>query len=221
MTEPSTRRAVLASGAGVAIAGAAAGLAYAARPASAAPTATGSETVEGLVPFRGERQAGITTAAQDRLHFVALDVVTDDAGELQDLLTAWTRAAERMTYGAEAAPGGVVGGGPWGVPQDTGEALDLEPANLTVTIGYGPSLFDDRFGLADRRPEALRDLPAFVGDDLDPPPRVGTCASRRAPTTRRSRCTRCATSCGWASASSRCGGASSASAARPRRRRPR
>ncbi|MGB7817921.1 MAG: iron uptake transporter deferrochelatase/peroxidase subunit [Ornithinibacter sp.] len=168
MTEPSTRRAVLASGAGVAIAGAAAGLTYAARPASAAAAPSESETVEGLVPFRGERQAGITTAAQDRLHFVALDVITEDAGELQDLLTAWTRAAERMTYGAEAAPGGVVGGGPWGVPQDTGEALDLEAANLTVTIGYGPSLFDDRFGLADRRPEALRDLPGFVGDDLDP-----------------------------------------------------
>ena len=37
-----------------------------------------------------------------------------------------------------------------------------------MTIGYGPSLFDDRFGLADRRPAALRELPAFLGDDLDP-----------------------------------------------------
>ena len=73
-----------------------------------------------------------------------------------------------MTLGAEAAPGGVVGGGPWNVPQDTGEALDLAPGHLTVTIGYGPSLFDDRFGLADRRPEALRELPGFLGDDLDP-----------------------------------------------------
>jgi deferrochelatase/peroxidase EfeB len=73
-----------------------------------------------------------------------------------------------MTLGAEAAPGGVVGGGPWNVPQDTGEALDLAPGHLTVTIGYGPSLFDDRFGLAERRPEGLRELPAFGGDDLDP-----------------------------------------------------
>ena len=59
-----------------------------------------------------------------------------------------------------------MGGGPWKVPQDTGEALDLAPGHLTVTIGYGPSLFDERFGLADRRPEALRELPAFVGVDL-------------------------------------------------------
>jgi deferrochelatase/peroxidase EfeB len=164
----STRRAVLATGAGAAFAGAAAGLTYAARPANAAVGPTPDAGDDGIVPFRGERQAGITTAAQDRLHLVALDVVTDDADALRDLLTRWTVAAERMTLGAEAAPGGVVGGGPWNVPQDTGEALDLAPGHLTVTIGYGPSLFDDRFGLADRRPEGLRELPAFVGDDLDP-----------------------------------------------------
>ena len=164
----STRRAVLATGAGAALAGAAAGLTYAAGPASAVGTPQADAVDDGIVPFRGTRQAGITTAAQDRLHLVALDVVTDDRDALRDLLTAWTVAAERMTLGAEAAPGGVVGGGPWNVPQDTGEALDLAPGHLTVTIGYGPSLFDDRFGLADRKPAALRDLPAFLGDDLDP-----------------------------------------------------
>lgn len=163
----STRRAVLATGAGAALAGAAAGLTYAARPASA-DHLTEPDAAPGIVPFRGARQAGITTAAQDRLHLVALDVVTDDADALRGLLTRWTAAAERMTVGAEAAPGGVVGGGPWNVPQDTGEALDLAPGNLTVTIGYGSTLFDDRFGLAGRRPEALRELPAFLGDDLDP-----------------------------------------------------
>ena len=166
----SSRRAVLVGGAGAAAAGVA-GLAYAAGAAGAVPDAGDAATTAadaGIVPFRGEHQAGITTAAQDRLHFVALDVITKDPAELRDLLTRWTRAAERMTAGAEAAPGGTVGGGPWKVPEDTGEALDLAPGHLTVTIGYGPSLFDGRFGLADRRPEALRDLPAFAGDDLDP-----------------------------------------------------
>lgn len=167
--EGSTRRAVLAAGAGTAVAGVAAGLVRSGSAASAAPRATDvAATPEGVVPFRGAHQAGITTPAQDRLHVVALDVVTTDPDELRALLTAWTRAAERMTAGAEAAPGGVVGGGPWKVPEDTGEALDLAPGHLTVTIGYGPSLFDGRFGLAGRRPEALRDLPAFTGDDLDP-----------------------------------------------------
>jgi deferrochelatase/peroxidase EfeB len=166
----SSRRAVLVGGAGAAAAGVA-GLAYAAGAAGAvrdAGDATSTGADAGIVPFRGEHQAGITTAAQDRLHFVSLDVITKDPAELRDLLTRWTRAAERMTAGAEAAPGGTVGGGPWKVPEDTGEALDLAPGHLTVTIGYGPSLFDGRFGLADRRPDALRDLPAFAGDDLDP-----------------------------------------------------
>jgi deferrochelatase/peroxidase EfeB len=163
----STRRAVLATGAGTALATAAAGVAYAARPVGSTATTSGTPSDQ-VVPFRGAHQAGITTAAQDRLHFVALDVITDNPGQLRDLLTRWTRAAERMTYGAEAAPGGTVGGGPWRVPEDTGEALDLAPGHLTVTIGYGPSLFDGRFGLAGRRPEALRELPAFAGDDLDP-----------------------------------------------------
>src|SRR5204863_2696476 len=35
------------------------------------------------------------------------------------------------------------------------------------TIGFGPSLFDGRFGLADKRPPALIDLPAFPGDGLE------------------------------------------------------
>ncbi|MBM6403421.1 deferrochelatase/peroxidase EfeB [Phycicoccus sp. CSK15P-2] len=170
MTDPppgSTRRTVLAVGAGTAVAGAAAGLSWASRPGSAA--AASAPAADAMtVPFRGAHQAGIVTPAQDRLHFVALDVVTDDADELRELLTAWTRAAERMSFGAEAAPGGTVGGGPYRAPEDTGEALDLPAGHLTVTVGYGPSLFDGRFGLAGRRPEALHDLPAFPGDDLDP-----------------------------------------------------
>ena len=169
-----TRRTVLASGAGAALAGAAAGwIRLAAEPPSpgqvdaAGGPGGGPAGATEPVPFRGTHQAGITTAAQDRMHFVALDVTTKDPARLREMLTAWTRAAERMTHGAEAAPGGVVGLGPNAVPTDTGEALDLPAANLTITIGYGPSLFDDRFGLASRRPAALVDLPAFRGDVLE------------------------------------------------------
>ena len=58
-------------------------------------------------------------------------------------------------------------------PDDTGEAIGLPPCGLTITFGFGPSLFrdgegKDRFGLADRQPAALRDLPHFPGDNLDP-----------------------------------------------------
>jgi deferrochelatase/peroxidase EfeB len=53
-------------------------------------------------------------------------------------------------------------------PADTGEAVGLDAANLTLTVGFGPGLFDGRFGLGASRPAALADLPAFPGDTLDP-----------------------------------------------------
>jgi deferrochelatase/peroxidase EfeB len=57
-------------------------------------------------------------------------------------------------------------------PADTGEAIGLPASRLTVTIGFGPTLFEkdgeDRFGLAGRRPAALQELPHFPSDNLDP-----------------------------------------------------
>ncbi|HEY5155087.1 MAG TPA: Dyp-type peroxidase, partial [Acidimicrobiales bacterium] len=58
-------------------------------------------------------------------------------------------------------------------PTDTGEALGSPASNLTLSFGFGPTLFarpdgTDRFGLQRYRPEALADLPAFAGDRLDP-----------------------------------------------------
>jgi deferrochelatase/peroxidase EfeB len=68
---------------------------------------------------------------------------------------------------AETAENGALPRNPEAPPADTGEALDLPPASLTVTIGFGPSFFD-KLGIADRRPAALADLPPFTGDQLDP-----------------------------------------------------
>jgi deferrochelatase/peroxidase EfeB len=119
-------------------------------------------------PFYGEHQAGIVTPAQDRLHFAAFDVSDISAAELQELLADWSYAANRMAAGSGAGEFGAVDGPYDSPPDDTGEALDLPPAGLTITFGFGPSLFDDRFGLAARRPAALIDLPHFPGDALDP-----------------------------------------------------
>lgn len=57
-------------------------------------------------------------------------------------------------------------------PIDTGEALGLASARLTITFGFGPSLFEhegaDRFGLASCRPRVLTDIPTIPGDELQP-----------------------------------------------------
>lgn len=124
-------------------------------------------------PFRGAHQAGIATPAQDRLHFVALDVVTDDRAALVDLLQRWTVAAEQMTRGEEVGTYGAVEGPVNLPPEDTGEGIGLPASGLTITIGFGPTLFRtadgvDRFGIADRRPAALERLPHFTADALVP-----------------------------------------------------
>jgi len=81
------------------------------------------------------------------------------------MLKEWTEAARRMTAG-QAVGEGAFGGLAEAPPDDTGEALGLKPSRLTLTIGFGPSLFE-KFGLADKRPGALVDLPHFPGDNLD------------------------------------------------------
>ena len=125
------------------------------------------------VPFHGRHQAGIVTPAQDRLHFAAFDVTASSRDDLVALLRAWTAAAARMVRGEGAGKYGPVGGPYQGPPDDTGEALGLPPSALTITFGFGPTLFTatdgaDRFGLAERRPEGLIDLPHFPADNLDP-----------------------------------------------------
>jgi deferrochelatase/peroxidase EfeB len=117
------------------------------------------------VPFYGQHQAGIATPAQDRLAFAAFDVVSTSRSELVTLMQTWTAAAVAMTAGKQV-PGGATS--PKAPPQDTGEAVGLAASSLTVTVGFGPGLFDQRFGLAARRPSALAELPALPGDQLDP-----------------------------------------------------
>jgi deferrochelatase/peroxidase EfeB len=117
------------------------------------------------VDFHGAHQAGIATAVQDRLHFAAFDVKTDDRDAFVRMLKEWTAAAHRMT-GGKTVGDGAYGGLPEAPPDDTGEALGLKPSRLTLTIGFGPSLFE-KFGLHGKRPEALVDLPRFAGDNLD------------------------------------------------------
>ncbi len=164
-----SRRGLLGGGAAAAgVAGAFVAGRYAA-PEEAGATTGGVSSY----PFYGQHQAGIVTPAQDRLHFVALDVTTEDREELVALLRRWTDAAERMTRGEGAGPVGPVEGATNLPPDDTGEAIGLPASGLTITFGFGPTLFvddagHDRFGLAGRQPRALEPLPLFSGDALEP-----------------------------------------------------
>ncbi|MFJ1604253.1 iron uptake transporter deferrochelatase/peroxidase subunit [Streptomyces sp. NPDC088253] len=165
---PSRRSLIGWGGAGLALGAAAAGGAVAMTRTGNDVDPAGAET-GAAVAFHGAHQAGIATPVQDRLHFASFDVKTDDRAEFVQMLKDWTAAARRMTEG-HAVGEGAYGGLAEAPPDDTGEALGLKPSRLTLTIGFGPSLFEKygaKFGLTGQRPEALVDLPAFPGDNLE------------------------------------------------------
>ena len=127
-------------------------------------------TLPGLktVAFHDTHQAGIATVQQEHMQFAALDLITQDVAEVRELLRTWSEAGARMTAGE---PAGEDNYSQFLPPDDTGEALGLSPARLTLTFGFGPSLFEkegtDRFGLASVKPDALAPLPPLTGDVLD------------------------------------------------------
>jgi deferrochelatase/peroxidase EfeB len=127
----------------------------------AAPGDTSGTSEESTVPFHGPRQAGITTPQQSRLVFAAFDLTTSDVAAVKAMLGQWSAAAALMTEGKLIGPTEIR---PEAPPFDTGEALGIGPQRLTVTVGFGPSMFDERFGLAARRPAALAPLPELPGD---------------------------------------------------------
>lgn len=165
-----SRRALL----GLAVGGGVAGLALAGGGGYALGAArSGEGRQDDAHAFFGTHQAGIVTAVQEHLHFATFDMMPrTDRADLIELLQDWSYAAARMTQGLEVSATGAVGGSAEQPPDDTGEALGLPAAALTVTFGFGPTLFEnedgDRFGILERRPPLLERLPAFLGDDLDP-----------------------------------------------------
>jgi len=177
-----SRRALLGLVGGAAAIGAGATVGFGTLRGSATRTSGASGATASAATtyaFTGEHQAGIVTPAQDRLYAAALDLTTTSRDQLVALLRTWTVMAARLTHGLPAGPTGTTSGPYDAPPDDTGEAADLPAAGLTLTFGFGRSLFVgtpapdgtpgvDRFGLADRLPAALVELPHFPRDALDP-----------------------------------------------------
>jgi len=161
-----SRRALLlgAAGGGLAV-GAAAGVGG---MAIAAAVQNHDEEVIDLArsfPFYDQaHQAGVQTPPQRYTVFMTFDLASDSRQDLQVLLARWSGAIAQLMAGRTI--GAVQPSRADAVAPDTGEALDLAPAGLTVTVGLGPGVFDRRFGLADRRPKHLQPLPDLPSDRL-------------------------------------------------------
>ncbi|MFF3028307.1 iron uptake transporter deferrochelatase/peroxidase subunit [Microbacterium sp. NPDC057944] len=168
-----SRRGLLGLALGGGVAGLAVGVGGGLAGGVALGRARADADAQSVYDFFGAHQAGITTPVQEHLHFASFDMMPrTDRDDLISLLQDWSYAASRITQGLEVSATGAVGGDAEQPPDDTGEAQGLPAAGLTITIGFGPTLFEnedgDRYGIAALRPEGLERLPAFLGDDLDP-----------------------------------------------------
>jgi deferrochelatase/peroxidase EfeB len=102
----------------------------------------------------GVHQAGIATPRPGNVVIAAFDLVTQSSSAFAGLLSGWTAAIRNLAAGRPSDG------------DDSGETMGLPPSGLTITVGFGPSLFDDRFGLAARRPAALASLPDLPGERI-------------------------------------------------------
>jgi deferrochelatase/peroxidase EfeB len=115
------------------------------------------------VAFHGPHQAGVLTPPQPHAVHVAFDVISTGRDALTDLFRAITDRARFLTAGGTPPEPGITA-----PPADSGVlGPDVPADDLTITLGVGASLFDDRFGLAARRPAGLTTMPAFPDDHLD------------------------------------------------------
>ncbi|BBY44456.1 Dyp-type peroxidase [Mycolicibacterium celeriflavum] len=128
---------------------------------SGSPTAPAAA----FVPFDGPHQAGITALPIPEQGLVAsFNVVSKDRDGLRGALRDLTEEIRGLMAGKPPEPRD-----PAYPPVDSGILGEQPPAdNLAIVVGVGASLFDDRFGLTDRKPKELVTMPFIANDRLDP-----------------------------------------------------
>lgn len=118
-------------------------------------------------PFHGVHQAGVLTPGpstkQPYTMYTAYDVTTSSRAQLAGLFRALTQRSRFLTSGGTPPDLGVSQ-----PPSDSDVLGPVIPADgLTVTLSVGPSLFDDRFGLASAKPKQLVPMRTFPNDSLE------------------------------------------------------
>lgn len=118
-----------------------------------------------FVDYRGAHQAGVITPDTKEAIFVAFNLSIVRPTQLQQLLQVLSERIAFLTH-------------PQSLPRQKNDKLaphesgflgtQLEPDSLTITVSVGTSLFDNRFGLAKKKPNKLITMPRFPNDRLQP-----------------------------------------------------
>jgi deferrochelatase/peroxidase EfeB len=146
----------LAGGAALSLGAATSSVAQAAEPKP-------EDGTEDAQPFYGLHQSGVITPQPAAALIVSFDVLASERDDLERLFRVLTERIALLMKGGEAEtkdrkyP-----------PPDSGLlGPKIFPDNLTVTVGLGASLFDQRFGLAKVKPKRLEAMEQFPNDALD------------------------------------------------------
>lgn len=167
-TPISTNRRRVLLGLGAAAAGCPVAHGFAATPAAAdtghvTDAPIGHIEKHDRVPYHGARQAGIVTPRPAAGIAAAFDVVAQTPEDLDTLFRVLTRRIAFLTQG-----GPVPELDPRLPPADSGIlGPRIAPDNLTITVGVGASLFDNRPWLAPHTPRQLTPMQQFPNDALD------------------------------------------------------
>ena len=166
-TSPTRRALLLGAGA----TGVASVLASQAANARASNNALSSESVTNAPesdklqesqPFYGVHQPGIVTPRPATGLVASFDVLARDRAGLERMFRLLTERAAFLMKGGE--PPAL---DPKFPPSDSGIlGPTVTPDNLTITVGLGSSLFDDRFGLKPFKPKQLQRMTGFPNDAL-------------------------------------------------------
>jgi deferrochelatase/peroxidase EfeB len=118
--------------------------------------------------FHDVHQAGVLnpgpTTKQPFTCVASFDSIAADKTALADLLQTVTTRARFLATGGTPPNLGISQ-----PPSDSDVLGPVVPADgLTLTMSVGSTLFDDRYGLADRKPLKLKPLVAFPNDSPDP-----------------------------------------------------
>ena len=113
--------------------------------------------------LEGVHQIGITTPAQEHAIVAAFDSVAQDSAALQAMFRTLTSEVRDLLAGSPAPALDPL------LPPADNLIVGVEPPadDVTITVGVGASLFDDRYGLAAAKPKQLVKMPTFPNDKPD------------------------------------------------------